>query len=118
MGNITDDDRRRMKRCVCKQCGGELKMKVVVYDPYGGHDVEMICEHCHKIEYGTEKEIYNLASKFIDEIQFNYFLDMEENERSELLNTAKVCEMFSWLLGEIGLIGDDGIKRDTPATFE
>ena len=118
MGKITDDDRKRMKRRCCKQCGGELKMKVVVYDPYGGHDVEMYCENCHKIEYGTEKEIYNLATKFIDEIQFNYFLGMEENERTERLNTAKVCEIFSWLLAELDLIGEDGVKRESIAKFD
>lgn len=117
MGKITDGDRKRLQRCCCKQCGGPLKMKVVVYDPYGGHDVEMFCEHCHKIEYGTEKEIYELASRFIDEFQFNYFLDMTEDERSEQLNTAKLCEIFGWVFSELGLLGENGMEKEKYPEF-
>lgn len=117
MGKITEEDRKRIARCCCKQCGGPLTMKVVVYDPYGGHDVEMFCEHCHKIEYGTEKEIYDLAARFIDNYQYNYFMDMVEDERSEQMNTAKLCEIISWLFTELGLIGEDGIKKDKLPNF-
>lgn len=117
MGKITDDDRQRMERCCCKQCGGKLSMKVVVYDPYGGHDVEMFCDRCHKIEYGTEKEIYQLATRFIDEFQFNYFLDMTEDERSEQLNTAKICEIISWLFNELGLIDGNGVIKNKVPEF-
>jgi len=118
MGKITDDDRKRMARCCCKQCGGPLSMKVVIYDPYGGHDVEMFCDHCHKIEYGTEKEIYNLASQFIDNYQYNYFMDMVEDEHSEQMNTAKLCEIIGWVFSELGLIGDDGVIKDKAPEFK
>ncbi len=117
MGKITDDDRKRIQRCCCKQCGGPLTMKVVVYDPYGGHDVEMFCEKCHKIEYGTEKEIYHLASQFIDQFQYNYFMDMVENEHSEQLNTAKLCEIIGWVFLELGLLDDNGIRKNTLPNF-
>ena len=117
MGKITEQDQKRIERCCCKQCGGPLIMKVIMYDPYGGHDVEMFCNHCHKIEYGTEKEIYNLATRFIDNYQYNYFMDMVEDERSEQLNTAKLCEIISWVFSELGLIDDDGVIKNKAPNF-
>lgn len=117
MSKITEEDLKRIDRCCCKQCGGPLKMKLIVYDPYGGHDMEMYCEQCGKIEYGTEKEVYDLAARFIDTFQFNYFLDMVEDERSEQLNIAKMCEIISWVLSEIGLIDSEGLHKDIVPHF-
>lgn len=112
MGNLSPDMHRRMEQCCCRMCGSPIQPKLIVYDRYGGHGIELYCEKCQKIEYGTEPEIYNLARDFVDSFEFNYFPDMEENRRSEQLNVAKICEIFAWLLEEIGLLGENGIKKE------
>ncbi|MBR2009171.1 MAG: hypothetical protein IJ936_03490 [Peptococcaceae bacterium] len=99
----------REQRCVCKMCGGPLKQKMIVFDRYGGHGMELYCEHCQKVEYGTEPEIYALANRFVEQTQFNYYLDMQEDRRSEMLNISKICEIFSWFLREIDLLDGEGI---------
>lgn len=112
MGNLSPEMYKRAERCCCKMCGSPIQPKVIVYDRYGGHGIELYCEKCQKIEYGTEPKIYALAKDFIDQFEFNYFPDMEENSYCERLNIAKLCEMFSWLFEEIGLLGEDGIEEE------
>jgi len=111
-GNIGPELQKRAERCCCKMCGAQIKPKLVIYDRYGGHGVELYCDQCGKIEYGTEPEIYRLARDFVDEFEFNYFPDMEENKRCEQLNVAKLCEIFSWLFEEIHLLKEDGVDKD------
>ena len=61
-----------------------------------------------------EKEIYDLAWYYVENFQFNYFYDMEENEVNFRLNVAKVADMLSWMLKNIGLLTKDGLKNEIP----
>ena len=61
-----------------------------------------------------EKEIYDLAWYYVENFQFNYFYDMEENEVNFRLNVAKVADMLSWMLKNIGLLTKDGLKNEVP----
>ncbi|MBO5140257.1 MAG: hypothetical protein J6A10_09760 [Peptococcaceae bacterium] len=105
---------KRKEHCVCKQCGGELKTALVVYDIYGGAGEELYCPACDKQEFGVEREIYEMAEYYVENFQFNYFYDMEENDLNEQLNIGKVADMLSWMLKSIGLLDQDGIKNDNP----
>lgn len=106
--NRMEDLISRSERCCCKQCGGKLEIRIVVYNKYGGSGAELYCDHCQKIEYGTEPEIYRAAKDFVDRLGFNHFVDLEENERTYMLNIAKVCEILSWGTKYWGLLGKDG----------
>lgn len=110
-GNIGPELTSRAERCCCKMCGSPIKPKLIIYDRYGGHGVELYCEKCQKIEYGTEPLIFQLAQDFIDSFEFNYFPEMEENERCEQLNVSKMCDIFSWVFEEIGLLEETGINK-------
>ena len=112
MGNISPELKERAERCCCKMCGKPIAPKLIIYDRYGGHGVELFCSECQKIEYGTEPSIYQLAKEFIDEFEFNYFPDMEENDRCEKLNAAKLCEIFSWLFERLGYLQEDGLAGE------
>lgn len=90
----------RAECCVCKFCGGSLTPKFIIFNKYGGQGMECFCENCQRIEYGVEPEIYRLAEYFVDNFEFNYYLDMEENETSFQLNVAKICEILSWAFRE------------------
>lgn len=104
----------RKKHCVCKQCGGNLETALIVYDVYGGAGEELYCPNCQKQEYGVEREIYEMAEYYVENFQFNYFYDMEENDLNEQLNIGKVSDMLSWMLKSIGLLDQDGIKNEVP----
>lgn len=106
--NRTEDLLNRSERCCCKQCGGPLDIRIVVYNKYGGSGAELYCNHCQKIEYGTEPEIYKAAKNFVDRLGFNHFVDLEETERTHMLNIAKVCEILSWGTKYWGLLGKNG----------
>ncbi len=108
--NRMEDLVSRSERCCCKQCGGKLEVRIVVYNKYGGSGAELYCDHCQKIEYGTEPEIYRAAKNFVDRLGFNHFVDLEENERTYMLNIAKVCEILSWGGKYWGLLGKDGFN--------
>lgn len=111
MGDISPDLQLRANRCCCKMCGQPIHPKLIIYDRYGGHGVELYCDSCKRIEYGTEPGIYKLAKEFIDEFEFNYFPDMEEDRRCEMLNTGKLVEIFSWLFDRLGFLNENGLDN-------
>ena len=98
-GNYDHDElSERAKRVVCRHCGGKLVTALIVYDIYGGAGEELYCPHCQRQEFGVETEIY----------------DMEENEVNFQLNVAKVADMLSWMLKNVGLLTNDGLKNELP----
>lgn len=108
----------RAKHCVCKQCGTRLEAKRMVYNKYGGSGMELYCPNCRKIEYGTEPEIYRLAQDFVDEVEFDYFVEMEEGIRRDRLNVAKVCEILNWIYKKTGVLTSAGLRRDAVNNFD
>jgi len=77
---------------VCKMCGTKLVEKILVLGTY----IERVpfCECCGQIENGTSKEIFVSARAYIDKGVFQYFMGMEEDDRCERLNIAKICEIL------------------------
>lgn len=90
----------RQKHCVCRMCGGPLVMKLIIYNQYGGQGLDLYCPRCLRLEIGTEPEIYSLAKQFVDKYEFNYYVEMLENERQYQLNISKICDIAAWLLQE------------------
>ena len=109
---------KRASRCVCKMCGTPIETKIVVYNKYGGSGVELYCPHCGCIEYGTEKEIYQIAKDFVDNLEFDYFTEMEEGQRRYELNISKICEVLSWIYRKNGILGKNGIGDEWKKLFE
>ena len=105
---------KRAKHCVCKRCGGPLTNSLIIYDIYGGVGEELYCPPCQKQEFGVEKEIYDMAEYYVENFQFNYFYDMEENDVNFELNVAKVADMMSWILKNLNLLDDNGLKDNKP----
>ena len=111
MGADYEEMQNRQQRCVCRQCGSKLEIRMIIFCQYGGQGLELYCPVCQRIEYGVEKELFDLAGKFMAETEFNYFLDMPEDKRSLELNTAKVGELFSWLFRELKLCDENGLTE-------
>lgn len=106
----------RAKRCRCKYCGGKLKLKSIVFNEFIEARIEIYCDHCGRIEYGVEPEIYTSAEYFVDELQFDAFPNQEASESTRRMNIAKVCEIMAWENKNLGFLGDDGfvvpVNRD------
>ncbi len=108
----------RSERCVCKMCGGPLEPKIVIYNKYGGSGLELYCPHCHKIEYGTEPEIYKLAKDYVENMEYDYFTEMEAGKANFELNVAKVCETLSWIMKRLEVQDSKGIHKERLCNFD
>lgn len=108
----------RSERCVCRMCGGQLEPKIVIYNKYGGSGLELYCPHCGKIEYGTEPEIYRLAKNYVESVEYDYFVEMEADERHKQLNISKVCETLSWALKKLDIMDGQGVHQDRKCNFD
>lgn len=103
---------QRAARCVCKYCGHPLTVKFILFNKYGGQGRELYCENCSRIEYGVEPVIYHLAERFVDELEFNYFLDMEEDALTRQLNIAKAAEIMTWTFLQTGRLTKAGLEQE------
>lgn len=98
----------RTKRCCCKYCGGELEVKRIIYSEYENARIEIFCKNCERVEYGVEKEIYQSAEFFVEEMAFNHYPDLDDNQRRKQMNIAKVCEIMAWENRNMGFLDTDG----------
>jgi hypothetical protein len=39
---------------------------------------------------------------------------MEEGERNQMLNIAKICDILTWAFKEINLLDEGGIRKQIP----
>ena len=102
--------KRRAQRCVCKHCGGKLSLKRIIFSEQDDARIEIYCDHCERIEFGVEQEIYANAKYFVEELQFNCFSDLDANELTKGMNIAKVCEIMSWGDKRLGMLCEDGFS--------
>ncbi len=102
--------RKRLGRCCCKHCGGELELRNII----GGREkkgrVEIFCSNCDRIEYGVEKEIYKIAKYYVEELSFDYYTDLDATELKSNMNIAKVSEIIQWGFQNLGYMETDGFK--------
>lgn len=90
--------KERSERCVCKMCGSKLEMRIIIHNQYGGEELDLFCPKCSRVEYGTEPQIYNLAKEFVEKFEFNYYVDMIEDEHNIQLNRGKICDIAAWII--------------------
>lgn len=100
--------KKRMKRCVCRYCGGQLILKKIVFSEYEDSRVEIFCNDCDRIEFGVEREIYLSAKFFIDETKFNCYPEFESNARTRQMNIAKICDIMAWGNQNLGFLNHNG----------
>ena len=105
-----EEIKNRSKRCVCKYCGGRLRVRMLDFGQIETANLEIFCENCDKIEYGVEPEIYHSAQYAVDILGFNAYQDRADNEQRRRLNIAKVCELLFWHDRELGILDQYGYK--------
>lgn len=102
----------RAKRCVCKYCGSELKLRQIFFSDLDDGRIEIFCKHCNRIEFGVEPEIYKSAKFFVEQTGFNYFANMDNTDAIMQMNVAKVSELMAWVCQNIGIMDNNGFKVD------
>lgn len=100
--------RSRMKRCVCKYCGQPLEIRRINQSNAEAGQIELVCLGCKRIEFGVEREIYASASYFVNDLEFNNYPELEDTEQRRQLNIAKVCEIISWGVQDLGFLRENG----------
>lgn len=106
--NRVDVLKKRVKRCVCKYCGEPLHIKRITFNKFEDARIEIYCDHCQRIEFGIEPEIYHSAKNFVDQLEFNYYPDATQNTKTYQMNIAKVCEIMAWGYKNVGLLDENG----------
>lgn len=106
--NRVDVLKKRAKRCVCKYCGQPLSIKRIMFNQFEDARIEIYCDHCQRIEFGIEPEIYHSAKNFVDNLAFNYYTDAAQNTKTYHMNIAKVCEIMAWGYKNNGLLDENG----------
>lgn len=98
----------RSERCICKYCGGELEVRSIVFNDIVDARTELYCGHCDRIEFGVEKEIYENAKYFVEEMDYNCFPDLDNTETTRQMSVAKVCDIMNWAVKNLGFMDDNG----------
>ena len=60
------------------------------------------------MENGTEPLIYKMSSYFVDDMQFDYYPELDPSTSKRRMNIAVVCDIISWGFKNAGLIDDNG----------
>lgn len=100
--------KRRKKRCICKYCGGPLTIKRILFSDVEDARIELYCEDCERIEFGVEPEIYQSACNFIDNLDVDFYENLDDNEKKHQMNIAKVAEIMAWGYRNTGLLNENG----------
>ena len=100
--------KKRANRCVCKYCGGSLRLRRIIFSDYEDARIEIFCKDCDRIEFGVEPEIYASAKFFVENGKFNCYPDLDDNEKTKQMTIAKVCEIMTWENQNIGILTPEG----------
>lgn len=100
--------KNRTRRCVCKYCGGKLKLRRIIFSAIDDARIEIFCNDCNRIEFGVEPEIYSSAKYFVENSGFNCYPDLDDNMRTTQMTIAKVCEIMAWQDQNLGFLDHEG----------
>lgn len=82
-----------IKENVCSYCGGKLDIAQI-----NGYN-HCVCNICSKIEYGVKPKIYNLAKRYMDERNFNYYNHLyDDKEYCKKLNMSILCSIVNFVI--------------------
>ena len=107
-GSRNERLRGRSKRCVCKYCGGELKIKSIVFNEFIEARSELYCPECDRIEFGVEPEIYQCAKYYVEEFKYNAYKELDDAVLTRQMTIAKVCEIMAWEAQTFGIVDENG----------
>ena len=102
--------KKRAERCVCRYCGGKLGLRKITYSVYDEAKIEIFCNSCGRIEYGTEQLIYKMAEYYTETFAIDYYPELDESANKERMNKAVLSDIMGWGFKNAGLLADDGFS--------
>ncbi|MBR6755500.1 MAG: hypothetical protein IKM15_00920 [Peptococcaceae bacterium] len=102
--------KKRVKRCVCKSCGGKLSLRQLDYNEFEDARIEIFCDNCDRLEFGIEPEIYTSAQYYVDEFRVNMYPDMGNNQLTRRMSIASISDIMSWALQNMGYLTKEGFS--------
>ncbi|MBO4947951.1 MAG: hypothetical protein J6C02_01005 [Peptococcaceae bacterium] len=100
--------KKRVQRCVCKSCGGPLSLRQLDYNEFEDARIELFCEHCDKLEFGIEPELYTSAQYYVDEYRVNFYPDMGNNQMTRRMSISYVADIMNWAMQHMGYLTKEG----------
>ena len=100
--------KKRVQRCVCKSCGSSLSLRQIDFHDFEDARIEIFCEHCDRIEFGIEPEIYTSARYYVDEFQVNFYPDLGDNQVTQKMTVASIADIMSCALQNMGYLTKEG----------
>ena len=100
--------KERVKRCVCKSCGGKLSLRQLDYNEFEDARIEIFCDSCDRLEFGIEPEIYTSAQYYVDEFRVNMYPDMGNNQLARRMSIASISDIMNWALQNMGYLTKEG----------
>lgn len=98
----------RVKRCVCRFCGGELSLHKITYAAYDEAKIDIFCDNCNRIEFGVEPEVYKIAEYYVDVLQYDQYPELDNSERKRRMNIAVICDILTWGYNKAGFLDKNG----------
>ena len=108
MDNRTAMLDKRSERCVCKYCGGRLRIKSIAFNEIVDGRSELYCRACGRIEFGVEPEIYDSARYFVEEFAYNAYPELDDSAATRQMSQARVCDIMNWLVERLGIVDEAG----------
>ena len=108
--------KKRVKRCVCKSCGGPLSLRQLDYNDFEDARIEIFCNYCDRLEFGIEPELYTSAQYYVDEFRINMYPDMGNNQLARRMSIASVADIMNWAMQNLGYLTKDGFT--TPPNMD
>lgn len=100
--------KKRVQRCVCKSCGQSLSLRQIDFNDFEDARIEIFCDHCDRLEFGIEPEVYASAQYYVDEYDVNLYPDMGDNAVTRKMSIANIANVMSWVLQDLGYLNKDG----------
>ena len=100
--------KKRVQRCVCKSCGGQLSLRQLDYNEFEDARIELFCEHCDRLEFGIEPELYTSAQYYVDEYRVNLYPDLGDNQMTRRMSISYVADIMNWAMQHMGYLTKDG----------
>lgn len=110
MENRMEILKKRKRHCVCRFCGNKLELKRMLFHDIDEARTEIFCYQCERIEYGTEREIYEVARCFVEEFAFDFHMGEGNKEKNKRYTIAKICDILGWGLRKMGYLDAEGFR--------
>ena len=87
-----------------------MSLRQLDFNEFEDARIEIFCDRCDRMEFGTEPEIYSSAQYYVDEFHINQYPDLGSNPMTRKMSIANICDIMSWGLQNMGYLTKEGFQ--------